>query len=101
MAGYWIIRGNLRDPAALEAYAAAFQPLGQRYRARVIAGRGQSTTVEGSEFGRHLVIRFDSYANALACYEDPEYQALLPLVQRAQQRELVIVEGEPIEAEPD
>ncbi len=95
MPGYWIIRGNLKDQAALEAYAAAFQPLGQRYRVKIIAGRGQSKTVEGPSFGRHLVIRFDSYAEALACYEDPEYQALLPLVERAQQRELVIIEGEP------
>ncbi|MDJ0780187.1 MAG: DUF1330 domain-containing protein [Gammaproteobacteria bacterium] len=94
MAGYWIIRGNLKDQAALEAYAAAFQPLGQRYRVKIIAGRGQSKTVEGPGFDRQLVIRFDSYADALACYEDPEYQALLPLVQRAQERELVIVEGE-------
>ena len=95
MAGYWIIRGNLRDPAALEEYAAAFQPLGQRYGVKIIAGRGRSSTVEGPEFGRHLVIRFDSYADALACYEDPDYQALLPLVERAQARELVVVEGEP------
>ncbi len=95
MAGYWIIRGNLKDQAALEQYAAAFQPLGQRYRVQIIAGRGQSKTVEGPKFGRHLVIRFDSYADALACYQDPEYQALLSLVERAQTRELVIVEGEP------
>ena len=94
MAGYWIIRGNLKDQAAMEQYAAAFQPLGQRYRVQIIAGRGQSSTREGPEFGRHLVIRFDSYADAIACYEDPEYQALLPLVQQAQERELVIIEGE-------
>ena len=51
MAGYWIIRGNLRNQAALEEYAAAFQPLGQRYRVKIIAGRGQSKTVEGPGFG--------------------------------------------------
>ena len=51
--------------------------------------------MEGPVYGRNLVIRFDSYADALACYEDPEYQALLPLVERAQARELVILEGEP------
>ena len=95
MPGYWIVRGNLKHQAALEEYAAAFQPLGVRYRATVIAGRGQSKTPEGPAFDRHLIIRFDSYADALACYEDPDYQALLPLVARAQDRELVIIEGEP------
>ena len=94
MAGYWIIRGNLRDAAALEEYAAKFQPLGKKYGVSIIAGRQQSKTVEGPAYGRNLVIRFDSYEAALACYEDPAYQALLPLVERAQQRELVILEGD-------
>lgn len=93
MAGYWIIRGNLKDAEALDEYAAKFQPLGARYSVEIIAGKGESRTVEGPEFGRHLIIRFDSYERALACYEDPEYQALLPLVERAQERELVILEG--------
>ena len=94
MAGYWIIRGNLLDAAALEEYAARFQPIGTKYGVSVVAGKQQSRTVEGPTYGRNLVIRFDSYEAALACYEDPEYQALLPLVQRAQQRELVILEGD-------
>ena len=94
MAGYWIIRGNLRDATALEQYAARFRPIGERYAISIVAGKGQSKTVEGPAYGRNLVIRFDSYEAALACYEDPEYQALLPLVEQAQQRELVILEGD-------
>ena len=94
MAGYWIIRGNLRDAAALEEYATRFQPISARYTVSIVAGGGQSKTVEGPEYGRNLIIRFDSYEEAVACYEDPEYQALLPLIERAQQRELVILEGD-------
>ena len=94
MAGYWIIRGNPRDAAALEEYAAKFKPLGEKYDVSIVAGKQRSKTVEGPEYGRNLVIRFDSYDAALACYEDPDYQALLPLVERAQQRELVILEGD-------
>ncbi len=93
MAGYWIIRGNLKDTASLDQYAEKFQPLAKRYKVQIIAGKGRTKTVEGPEFGRHLIIRFDSYDEALTCYEDPEYQALLPLVERAQARELVILEG--------
>lgn len=93
MAGYWIIRGNLKDADALDEYAQKFQSIARRYPVEIIAGKGEFKTVEGTEFGRHLVIRFDSYEQALACYRDAEYQALLPLVERAQDRELVIVEG--------
>ena len=66
MAGYWIIRGNLRDAAALEEYAARFQPIGARYSVSIVAGKGQVQTVEGPEYGRNLVIRFDSYEAAVA-----------------------------------
>ena len=95
MAAYWIIRGNLRDAAALDEYAAKFQPLAARYKVKIIAGKGRTRTVEGPEFGRNLVIRFDDYDAAIACYDDPDYQALIALVERAQDRELVILEGEP------
>lgn len=93
MAGYWVIRGNLRDAAALDEYAAKFKPIATRYEVSIIAGKDRSRTVEGPEYGRNLIIRFASYEAAVACYEDPEYQALLPLVGQAQERELVILEG--------
>ena len=93
MAGYWIIRGNLRDADALQQYIDAFQPLGERYQVELVVAAGSMRTVEGPEFGRHMVLRFPSYQQALDCYDDADYQALLPLVERAQQREMVIVEG--------
>lgn len=94
MAGYWIIRGGeIKDPAALQAYAELWPPIAARYGAEIIAGKGEIETREGPGYSRQLIVRFDSYQQALDCYEDAEYQAAKKLVLRAYDRELSIVEG--------
>jgi uncharacterized protein (DUF1330 family) len=40
-----------------------------------------------------VVIEFDSYATALACYESPEYAAAIALRTGASEGDVVVVEG--------
>ena len=94
MPGYWVVRGSeIKDAAALQEYAALWPPIAARYGAEIIAGKGEIDTREGPHHSRQLLVRFDSYALAVACYDDPEYQAAMKLVQRAYDRELSILEG--------
>ncbi len=94
MAGYWLVRGSeIKDPQALQEYAKLWPPIAARYGAEVIAGKGEIDTREGNHYARQLVIRFDSYAQALACYEDAEYQVAMLLAKKAYDRELSILEG--------
>ena len=50
-------------------------------------------TREGPEYARQLIVRFDSYEQAVACYDSPEYQEAMKLALQASDRELAIVEG--------
>ncbi len=94
MAGYWIVRGGeIKDPSALQSYAELWPPIAARYGAEIIAGKGEIETREGPSYPRQLIVRFDSYQQALDCYEDAEYQAAKKLVLLAYDRELSIVEG--------
>ena len=94
MAGYWVVRGaGIKDVSALEEYAALWPPIAARYGAEIIAGKGEIDTREGSHYARQLLVRFDSYEQAVACYEDPDYQAAKKLVLQAYDRELSILEG--------
>ena len=94
MAGYWLVRGGeIRDQDALQEYGQRWAAIAERYGAEIVAGRGAIETREGPHFPRQLVVRFESYEQAVKCYEDPEYQAALPFVQRAYERELSILEG--------
>jgi uncharacterized protein (DUF1330 family) len=59
----------------------------------VIAGPGRIATKEGNPVARAFIVRFESYEQALACYEDPAYQAAARLGKKASQRDLLILEG--------
>lgn len=97
MAGYWVVKGTVVDDAAYQEYAKLWKPIAQRYAAKVLAGTASHQTREGADFARVLVIEFPSYAQALACYDDMDYQQAMQWARAAydpaQPRELVIVEG--------
>lgn len=94
MAGYWIVRGSqVRDEEALREYGRLWAEIAPRFGAEVIAGKGEIDTREGAQYPRQLVIRFPSFAEAVACYEDADYQAAMAFAQRAYDRELAILEG--------
>ena len=94
MAGYWIVRGaEVRDAEALQEYGKLWPDIAARFGAEVIAGKGRMETREGPEYARQLIVRFDSYEQAVACYDSPEYQEAMKLALRASDRGLAIVEG--------
>ncbi len=74
-------------------YVALWGSIGRKYGAQVIAGKGRIDTREGQDFPRQLVIRFQSYDDAVNCYEDPDYVKAMEVARRAFDRELSILEG--------
>ena len=94
MSGYWIVRGSsIKDEEALREYGKLWGPIGERYGAEVIAGKGEIETREGNHYPRQLIVKFPSFQDAVACYDDPEYQTAIAVANKAYERELSIVEG--------
>ncbi len=94
MACYWIVRASeVTDQEAQRSYGEAWAPLAEHYGAKVIAGPGRIATKEGSPVARAFIFRFESYEQALACYEDAAYQAAAVFGKQASPRDLVILEG--------
>ena len=94
MAGYWVVRGgDIKDEAAFAEYARRWPDIGTRFGAEVVAGKAAVDTREGTPCARQLIVRFPSYAQAVACYEDPDYQEAMAFAQKASDRELSILEG--------
>ena len=94
MAGYWIVRGGeIKDQQALQEYGRLWSGIAERFGAEVIAGKGAIDTREGPHYPRQLIVRFDSYQQALDCYQDPEYQRAMVHAHKAYDRELSILEG--------
>ncbi|MCP4981020.1 MAG: DUF1330 domain-containing protein [Gammaproteobacteria bacterium] len=64
-----------------------------RYGAEVIAGKAAIESREGLQYTRQLFIRFESFQQALDCYEDPGFQVAMKLARQVYDRELLILEG--------
>ena len=93
MPGYWIVKGGaIGDQAAYEEYAKRWGPIAKRFGARILNAGGRLDAREGA-WGRAVIVEFPSFEQAVACYEDEEYQAALPFARKAYERELAILEG--------
>ena len=92
--GYWIAHVDVADPEAYKAYFAANALVFAKYGARFLVRAGRSTLKEGALRARHVVIEFEDYATALACYESPEYHRALALRKPpVAQGDVLIIEG--------
>ena len=91
--GYWIARIDVNDPETYKSYIVHATRAYQKYGAKFLVRGGPCEAVEGPARGRNVVIEFDSYAQALACYRSPEYQAAAEFRRKASLGEILVVEG--------
>ncbi|MCP4874698.1 MAG: DUF1330 domain-containing protein [Gammaproteobacteria bacterium] len=83
----------MKDTAAFEECGKLWTGISARYGAEVIAGKAVIESREGLQYTRHLIIRFESFQQALDCYEDPGYQVAMKLARQVYNPELSILEG--------
>ena len=91
--GYWVAHVTVTDPDNYPKYIAADAAAFEKYGARFLVRGGRFEAPEGAARERHVVIEFDSYEQALACYHSPEYAEAARLRQAYADSDLVIVEG--------
>lgn len=91
--GYWIAHVDVNDPEVYKAYVQANAVAFARYGGRFLVRGGASEAPEGKLRSRHVVIEFDSYEKALACYRSPEYAAAIELRRPVSVGDLVVIEG--------
>ncbi|MFV0336213.1 MAG: DUF1330 domain-containing protein [Tropicimonas sp.] len=91
--GYWIAHVEVKDQAVFEEYKAAAARPFARYGAAFLVRAGQYDIREGELHPHTVVIEFPSFADALACYDDPEHQAAKAIRDPIANGDLVIAEG--------
>ncbi|MGI9413986.1 MAG: DUF1330 domain-containing protein [Hyphomicrobiales bacterium] len=92
--GYWIVHVTVTDAENYPKYIAADALAFEKFDARFLVRGGQFDAVEGPARERHVVIEFESYQQALDCYNSPEYQAAAKLRQAYAESEVLVVEGQ-------
>lgn len=92
--GYWIAHVTVHDPERYKDYvrlnAAAFEKYGAKFLVRGGAFETRAGNVPGV---RNVVIEFESYEKAKACYNSPEYKAALVPRTEAATANVIIIEG--------
>ena len=91
--GYWIAHVDVTDPEGYKAYVAANAAAFAEFGARFLVRGGVAQVKAGAPKSRHVVIEFEDYATALACYESPAYRRAMLLRDAASLVDLVVVEG--------
>ncbi|MGB1413383.1 MAG: DUF1330 domain-containing protein [Paracoccaceae bacterium] len=90
---YWVAHVDVNDPAAYENYKAANAVAFAKYGAKFIVRGGKQAIREGQSRARTVVLEFQDYDTAMACYNSPEYQKALAIRKDISTGDLVIVEG--------
>ena len=97
MSAYMIFdvrRGD--NPDAMKPYGEKVMGTLDPYEGKIIAASNDADVREGDwNFDRILILEFPSMDAAQSWYESPEYQEILPIRLRANNDQMVIVEGLP------
>jgi uncharacterized protein (DUF1330 family) len=91
--GYWIAQVDVKDADGYKAYVAANAEAFRKYGARFVVRGGRFETMEGQSRARTVVLEFQDYETAVACYRSAEYKKALALRQAYAEADLVIIEG--------
>jgi uncharacterized protein (DUF1330 family) len=91
--GYWMAMVDVRDPDIYRKYIDANAAAFSKYGAKFVVRSGRYSNPEGPTGNRHVIIEFESYETALACYDSPEYREALKSRLAASTGHVVIVEG--------
>jgi uncharacterized protein (DUF1330 family) len=93
--GYWVVSYHtVGDEATMKRYselaAAALTPLGVHL---LVTPRSEVTALEAGLKQMTVVAEFDSYADALAAYENEDYKKALAVLGPGVKRDFRIAEG--------
>jgi uncharacterized protein (DUF1330 family) len=94
MPAYLIVDLEITDPAAFADYRAAVSAVIHKHGGEYLVRGGATRVLEGDwEPQRLVVVRFPNQLALNAFWDDPEYQPLKELRQRAARAKVVAVEG--------
>lgn len=92
--GYWIAHVKVTDPERYKDYVAANAKAFEKYNARFLVRGGENVVKHGEMAAdRHVVLEFESYDLAKACYDSPEYKAAEKIRNEASDGYVVVIEG--------
>lgn len=91
--GYWIAHVTVNDPVNYPKYREQVGPIVKAYGGRFLTRGGKFESPEGSPHERHVIVEFESFETAKACYVSPEYQSAVKIRFACATSNFYLVEG--------
>ena len=91
--GYWVVRANVNNLEEYSKYVEIATGIIKNYNGKFLVRGGQQTEFEEKGFERTVVAEFNSYDDAIECYNSSEYQSALIHVKGSALRLFTVVEG--------
>lgn len=91
--GYWVAHVDVDDMETYKQYIAANAVPFAEYGARFLVRGGDQEIREGNARKRTVVLEFDSYETARACYDSIAYRAAKDIRDPVSSADMVIVKG--------
>ena len=91
--GYWVVRANVNNVKEYSKYVEIATGIIKNYNGKFLIRGGQQTEFEEKGFERTVVAEFNSYDDAIECYNSSEYQSALIHVKDSALRLFTVVEG--------
>jgi len=94
MSGYFIVRCKYFDESEYKGYARLAADAVRDFNGQfLVTGQGVQNQQESGYLPKSVVVKFDSYQDALACYQSEIYKQALSLIKDSSDRDFTIVEG--------
>jgi uncharacterized protein (DUF1330 family) len=94
MSAYLIVNIAVEDAELYEEYKAKVPAFVRKYGGEYLARGGNTVVIEGDWKPQRLVVfRFPDLASVQGMFDDPEYQPLKELRQRAAKSQIVAIES--------
>lgn len=93
MKAYWVVRAHILNPDEYSKYIQLAGPIVKKFHGTFLSRGGKQEEKEGSGYERTVLIEFNSFEEAIFCYNSDEYQEALEYVKTSAERLVVIVEG--------
>ena len=93
MKAYWVVRGNILNQDEYSKSIDLAGPIVSKHNGKFLVRGGQQIEVEGEGFDRTVLIEFNTFDEALFCYNSDEYQEALNYAKNSAKRLVTIVEG--------
>ena len=94
MSGYFIVRCKYFDDSEYRGYARLAADAVRNFNGQfLVTGKGVQNQQESGHLPKSVVVKFDCYQDALACYQSDIYKQALSFIKDSSDRDFAIVEG--------